>query len=70
MYFKISKIVNVRKFKLRVIQRLKRQLELCGVNFKDFCNLLIENNACLSGSFLLQVIQNKYYHDVNSDIDI
>lgn len=70
MYLNISKFILFNKFKLLMIERLKKRLESSGVDFDDFCQVLIKNKAFLSGSFLLQVIQNKYYNDVNSDIDI
>ena len=44
-----------------IIELLKQKLFDLGIEFDDFCNLLIENKAILSGSFLLQVIY-KHFH--------
>jgi len=39
-----------------------------GLVYKDFADILIKHDAIMSGSFILQVIQNKFYS--NTDIDI
>lgn len=51
-----------------LINKLKTKFYDLDVNFDKFSEILIRNNAFISGSFLLQVIQNRYYGD--SDIDI
>lgn len=61
MYFELKSIF---------IERLKQKFIEFDVNFDDFCNLLVNNNAFLSGSFLLQVIQNKFFDEEEYDIDI
>jgi hypothetical protein len=53
-----------------IIERLKEKLAESEIDFDEFCNLLIDNNAILSGSFLLQIIQNKFFSDKTYDIDI
>ena len=58
------------KFELDIIKRLKEEFNKHDIEFEEFCNLLITNNAFLSGSFLLQVIQNRFFDDFKSDIDI
>lgn len=55
---------------LEIIERLKQKFSDCGIDFEKFSNLLIVNNAFLSGSFLLQIIQNRFFDDIDSDIDI
>lgn len=55
---------------LIIIERLKQKFFEFDINFDDFCNLLIDNNAFLSGSFLLQVIQNRFFTGEEYDIDI
>jgi hypothetical protein len=51
-----------------LVLKLKNRFEDLDVDFEEFSKILIKNNAFISGSFLLQVLQNKYYKD--SDIDI
>ena len=58
------------EIEIEIIERLKQKFSEYNINFEEFCKLLVENNAFLSGSFLLQVIQNKFFDDINSDIDI
>ena len=55
---------------LIIIERLKQKFIEFDIDFDDFCNLLIDNNAFLSGSFLLQVIQNRFFTGEEYDIDI
>lgn len=57
-------------FEADIIKRLKQEFNNHDIDFEEFCNLLITNNAFLSGSFLLQVIQNRFFDDIKSDIDI
>ena len=52
----------------KLIDSLKSRFTELDVDFEKFCEILIKNNTFVSGSFLLQVIQNKYFK--NSDIDI
>lgn len=51
-----------------LINKLKIRFNELDVDFDEFCKILIKYNAFISGSFLLQIIQNKYFD--NSDIDI
>jgi len=55
---------------LVILDRLKNTLQKSNINYEEFCNLLINNNAFISGSFLLQIIQNKFFNDNDYDIDI
>lgn len=50
------------------ISQLKCGFEKYNINFEKLSNFLITNNAIISGSFILQILQNEYYPD--SDIDI
>ena len=58
------------ELKCEIISRLKQKFDEFCIDFDKFCNLLIDNNAFLSGSFLLQVIQNKFFDKEEYDIDI
>jgi hypothetical protein len=49
---------------------IKRKLTDCNIDYDKFCEFLITHNAFLSGSFLLQIIQNEFYPENKSDIDI
>lgn len=54
-----------------IILRLKNQLEKLYIDFDEFNNFLIKNNAILGGSFLLQIISNNFFEDKDEfDIDI
>lgn len=51
-----------------IIERIRSKFIEFDVDFDQFNNLLQKYNAFISGSFLLQVIQNEFYF--GSDIDI
>lgn len=51
-----------------LISKLKSRFNELGVNFNNLRKILIKHNAFISGSFLLQILQNKNYK--KSDIDI
>lgn len=53
-----------------IIERIKRKFIEFDVDFEQFNELLIKNNAFISGSFLLQVIQDEFYPAATYDIDI
>jgi len=53
-----------------IIERLRTKFKDFDVNFEQFNELLIKNNAFISGSFLLQVIQDEFYPSTTYDIDI
>ena len=55
---------------LELIERLKQKFTDFDIDFNVFCNLLIDNNAFISGSFLLQIIQNRFFDGEDYDIDI
>lgn len=52
-----------------IIKRLKNKLEEFNIDFDKFNKNLIENNAFLSGSFLLQIIMNENFK-IKGDMDI
>jgi hypothetical protein len=54
---------------IEIINRLKKCLNQFNIDFEDLSKLLIENNAFISGSFLLQVIQKHFFVE-EFDIDI
>ena len=55
---------------LKAYEQLKQKIIDFDIDFDELCSLLINNNAFISGSFLLQVIQNKYFEGEKYDIDI
>jgi hypothetical protein len=55
---------------LEIIERLKQKFTDFDIDFDKFCELLILNNAFLSGSFLLQAIQNRFFEGEEYDVDI
>lgn len=53
-----------------IIERIRTKFIEFNVDFEQFNELLLKNNAFISGSFLLQVIQNEFYPAATYDIDI
>ena len=74
----INNIINLYKeyksmnsiIQLKVYEQLKQKIIDFDIDFDELCSLLINNNAFISGSFLLQVIQNRYFEGETYDIDI
>jgi len=53
-----------------IIERIRTKFIEFDVNFEEFNELLQKYNAFISGSFLLQVIQDEFYKAGTYDIDI
>lgn len=53
-----------------ILNRLKQKFIDFKIDFDEFNDLLQKYNAFISGSFLLQVIQNEFYPAGSYDIDI
>lgn len=53
-----------------IIERLENKFIEFDINFAQFNQILQKHNAFISGSFLLQVIQNEFYPAKSYDIDI
>lgn len=53
-----------------IIERLKKKFMDFDINFEEFNDLLQTHNAFITGSFMLQVIQNEFYPAQSYDIDI
>ena len=53
-----------------IVERLSQKFIDFNIDFDEFNKMLLKHNAFISGSFLLQVIQNEFYPAKSYDIDI